>query len=49
MKTKLEAVHPVLMASDMAAFIRFYNCLGFELSFQDNLADPKYAAIQRDS
>jgi catechol 2,3-dioxygenase-like lactoylglutathione lyase family enzyme len=44
----LHSVHPVLMASDVGASIRFYEGLGFSLTFQDNSSDPKYAAVTRD-
>ncbi|MGE5234213.1 MAG: bleomycin resistance protein [Acidobacteriota bacterium] len=48
MTTRLEAVHPVLMSSDVATSIRFYSRLGFELAFQDDASPPKYAALRRD-
>ncbi len=48
MGARLEAVHPVLMASDIAASIRFYAQLGFALAFQDDAAHPRYAGVRRD-
>jgi catechol 2,3-dioxygenase-like lactoylglutathione lyase family enzyme len=48
MLTKIEAVQPVLMSSDVVASARFYERLGFRLTFQDNPNDPKYAAVMRD-
>ena len=44
----LEAVQPVLMSSDVAASVRFYERLGFSPTFQDSPRDPKYAAVVRD-
>jgi catechol 2,3-dioxygenase-like lactoylglutathione lyase family enzyme len=46
---KLAAVHPVLMVRDVAASIRFYALLGFDLVFSDSPTDPKYAGIRRDA
>ena len=48
MKAKLESVQPVLMSRDVAASVRFYERLGFSLSFQDSADDPKYAGVIRD-
>lgn len=48
MKAKLEAVHPVLMVRDVAASIRFFQLLGFELAFCYSPDDPKYAGVRRD-
>lgn len=45
---RLEAVHPVLASSDLAASLRFYEHLGFALLFQDDPASPRYAVIRRD-
>lgn len=45
----LEAVHPVLMSRDVAASVRFYERLGFSVTFQDSPASPKYAGVSRDS
>ena len=49
MKTFLRSVHPVLMARDVAASIRFFQRLGFALLFQDTPDAPKYAAVRRDN
>ena len=46
---KLDAVQPVLMVRDVAASIRFYQRLGFQLAFVDSQVDPKYAGVRRDS
>lgn len=48
MTMHLQAVHPVLMARDVAASVQFYSSLGFTLSFVDEPSDPKYAAVVRD-
>jgi catechol 2,3-dioxygenase-like lactoylglutathione lyase family enzyme len=47
MPAEITAVHPVLMARDVAASIRFYERLGFDTAFQDDLVAPRYAAIRR--
>jgi catechol 2,3-dioxygenase-like lactoylglutathione lyase family enzyme len=47
MPVEIEAVHPVLMARDVAASLHFYGRLGFALAFQDDPAAPRYAAVQR--
>ncbi len=44
----ITAIHPVLAARDVAESIRFYRLLGFELSFQDDAIEPRYAAVGRD-
>ena len=44
----IRAIHPVLAARDVAASIRFYQLLGFALSFQDDAREPRYAAVHRD-
>ena len=49
MRAKLQAVHPVLGASDVAELVKFYQGLGFAVVFQDTLANPKYVAVRRDS
>ena len=41
---KLEAIQPVLMISDMATSLKFYEGLGFAKSF----GDDKYAGVVRD-
>lgn len=48
MTAKLEAVHPVLLALDVAAAVAFYQKIGFALAFQDNADDPRYAGVKRD-
>ncbi len=45
---RLEAVHPVLMASDILASLRFFDGLGFRETFRDSPTDPRYAAVTRD-
>ena len=45
MSTHLQAVHPVLAASDVMASVQFYCDLGFTLSFQDTPEEPKYAGL----
>lgn len=48
-KARLEAIHPVLGSSDVAASVAFYvTRLGFVLLGQDAPAHPKYAVIRRD-
>ena len=49
MKAFLQSVHPVLMAKDVMASVRFYQDLGFALLFQDAPEKPTYAGIQRDN
>ena len=48
MTAHLQAVHPVLMANDVAASVQFYSTLGFTRSFVDHPDNPKYAAVTRD-
>src|SRR5689334_21616593 len=48
MRVELQAVHPVLGASDVAELVQFYQCLGFAVMFQDAPIDPKYVAVKRD-
>lgn len=48
MVATIAAVRPVLMVSDIARSIRFYQLLGFELAFKDSESDPKYVGIRRD-
>jgi catechol 2,3-dioxygenase-like lactoylglutathione lyase family enzyme len=45
---KLLAVHPVLAARDVNESVRFFRCLGFDLSFQDDPVNPRYAGVTRD-
>lgn len=49
MLAKLKAVHPVLMAGDVAVSLRFYAALGFRETFRDTPSAPRYAAVQRDA
>jgi len=49
MSAHLQAVHPVLGASDVDALVQFYRLLGFAVVFQDAPVGPKYVAIKRDS
>jgi catechol 2,3-dioxygenase-like lactoylglutathione lyase family enzyme len=49
MIARIDAVHPVLMARDVSASIRFYRQLGFDSIFCDSPVDPKYAAVRRDA
>jgi catechol 2,3-dioxygenase-like lactoylglutathione lyase family enzyme len=48
MAPRIQSVHPVLMASDLAASLKFYDDLGFALAFQDDPDQPKYAGMSRD-
>ena len=45
----IEAVHPVLMARDVATSVAFYARLGFALMFADDPAVPRYARVRRDA
>lgn len=47
MPIEITAIHPVLMARDVADSLLFYNRLGFETVFQDDPTAPRYAAIRR--
>lgn len=47
MPAEITAVHPVLMARDVASALEFYARLGFDEEFRDDPAAPRYAAIQR--
>jgi catechol 2,3-dioxygenase-like lactoylglutathione lyase family enzyme len=49
MLTMLEAVHPVLMSGNVAQSIAFYRCMGFDVTFQDDISRPEYAALTRDA
>ena len=44
----LEALHPVLMAKDVHASVRFFERLGFRRTFIDDPSNPRYAAVTRD-
>jgi hypothetical protein len=48
MRANLQAVHPVLGATDVEELVRFYQRLGFRAVFQDTPIDPKYVAVRRD-
>jgi hypothetical protein len=48
MRPSLQAVHPVLAASNVEELVRFYQCLGFIVVFQDAPINPKYVAVKRD-
>lgn len=48
MPVQLEAVHPVLMARDVAESLRFFARLGFTPNFQDAAGAPRYAGVRRD-
>jgi Glyoxalase/Bleomycin resistance protein/Dioxygenase superfamily len=48
MTANLRAVHPVLGARDVEQLVRFYQCLGFAVVFQDAPTNPKYVAVRRD-
>jgi hypothetical protein len=49
MGANLQAVHPVLGAIDVEELVRFYQCLGFAVVFQDAPINPKYVAVRCDS
>jgi catechol 2,3-dioxygenase-like lactoylglutathione lyase family enzyme len=44
---EISALHPVLMARDVAASVGFYARLGFELMFLDDPSSPRYAGVRR--
>lgn len=44
----LLALHPVLASYDLPFSIRFYQRLGFTLTFTDSAVTPRYAALTRD-
>ncbi len=48
MSSVLRAVHPVLPARDVDESVRFFQKLGFSLSFLDSEDRPRYAALGRD-
>ena len=48
MGAKRQAVHPVLGATDVEELVRFYQCLGFAVIFQDVPINPRYVAVRRD-
>jgi catechol 2,3-dioxygenase-like lactoylglutathione lyase family enzyme len=45
---RIEAVHPVVMSSDVARSIEFFERLGFEFAFADSTEDTRYAGVRRD-
>jgi catechol 2,3-dioxygenase-like lactoylglutathione lyase family enzyme len=47
MSATLSAVHPVLMARDVASSIAFFARLGFAERFRDDDGAPRYAVVQR--
>lgn len=47
MTVPITAVHPVLMAHEVAASLAFYARLGFEPDFQDDPVAPRYAGARR--
>jgi len=47
-RPRIDAVQPVLGVRDVAASIRFYERLGFALSFGGSPDLPRYAAVRRD-
>ena len=49
MSISLEAVHPVLMSSDLTRSVSFFTRLGFTVTFQDSPASPRYVAVARDA
>lgn len=49
MGANLQAVHPVLGATDVEALLRFYARLGFAVVFQDAPINPQYVAVRRDA
>jgi catechol 2,3-dioxygenase-like lactoylglutathione lyase family enzyme len=49
MPVEITAVHPVLMARDVAVSLAFYARLGFAEVFRDAPTAPRYAAARRGS
>ena len=47
MVAEITAVHPVLMAPDVAGSLAFYARLGFDVAFRDDPVAPRYAGIRR--
>lgn len=47
MAVPITAVHPVLMAREVADSLAFYARLGFEPDFADDPVAPRYAGIRR--
>lgn len=48
MRPRIDTVHPVLGSRELARSIRFYQQLGFALSFGGPPENSHYAAVQRD-
>jgi predicted enzyme related to lactoylglutathione lyase len=48
MTAALKGIHPVLSSNDVTASLRFYSRLGFQLAFQDDPTEPKYAVVVRE-
>lgn len=48
MRPHLEAVHPVLMSSDIEASVQFYTTLGFRLTHSTAPENARYVSIRRD-
>ena len=48
MGANLQAVHPVLGATNVDEMVQFYDLLGFAVIFQDAPINPKYVAVRRD-
>lgn len=48
MPAEITALYPVLIAKDVNDFIRFYQKMGFNVIFQDDPKEPKYAGLKRD-
>lgn len=44
---EITAVHPVLMAHDVAGSLAFYARLGFDVDFRDDPVAPRYAGVSR--
>lgn len=49
MRATLDAVHPVLASTDLGRSIRFFESLGFAVTFQNDPSAPRYAAVVRDA
>jgi catechol 2,3-dioxygenase-like lactoylglutathione lyase family enzyme len=47
MPVVITAVHPVLMARDVASAVEFYARLGFAVAFRDDFGTPRYAVVRR--
>ena len=48
MKAYVNAVHPVLMSSDLVVSIQFFERLGFRELFRDTPIGTRYAGLSRD-